>query len=117
MGLFFENGLISVSGWSEHQNIEGMEKIREQNRLRKQKQRENQKLLSTSNGSNVTGRVMSRDSHGTDKEIELEKDIYSFNADKPPAKNKKFVKPTVEEIAGYCGERKNLFLFFAYTSF
>lgn len=28
-------------------------------------------------------------------------------ADKPPTKNKKFVKPTVEEIAEYCNERKN----------
>ncbi|MDO4982164.1 MAG: phage replisome organizer N-terminal domain-containing protein [Eubacteriales bacterium] len=100
------DGFIMLPGWSEHQNIEGMEKIREQNRLRKQKQRENQKLLSASNGSNVTGRVMSRDSHGTDKEIELEKDIYSFNADKPQKKSKTFVPPTLEEVTQYISEKK-----------
>lgn len=48
---------FSIAGWQEHQNIEGMDKIREQNRIRKQKQRERQKLLLESD--------MSRDSHGT----------------------------------------------------
>ena len=50
-----DNGFFTIAGWEEYQNIEGMEKIREQNRLRKQKQRENQKLLD----------AMSRDGHGT----------------------------------------------------
>ena len=40
-----DNGFFAIAGWEEYQNIEGMEKIREQNRLRKQKQREKQKLL------------------------------------------------------------------------
>ena len=39
------DGFFAIAGWEEYQNIEGMEKIREQNRLRKQKQRDNQKLL------------------------------------------------------------------------
>lgn len=63
---------LSIAGWEEHQNIEGMEKIREQNRLRKAAQRERQKAL-----------PMSRDSHGTvtqchatdkDKEEDIDKD-------------------------------------------
>lgn len=41
-----EDDGFSVVGWEEYQNIEGMDKIREQNRLRKQKQRESQRLLS-----------------------------------------------------------------------
>lgn len=49
------NGFLLVDGWEEHQNVEGMDKIREQNRLRKRKQREQQKLLPG----------VSRDSHGT----------------------------------------------------
>lgn len=40
-----DNGFFTIAGWEEYQNIEGMEKIREQNRLRKQRQREKQKLL------------------------------------------------------------------------
>lgn len=50
-----DQGFFSIAGWEEHQNIDGMERIREQNRLRKQRQRENQKLISD----------MSRDSHAT----------------------------------------------------
>jgi predicted phage replisome organizer len=67
------NQFISISNWEKHQNVDGLEKIREQERLRKQKQREKQKLLS-----------VSRDSHGTvtlghatdiDLEIDKEKDV------------------------------------------
>lgn len=62
-----------VSGWQEYQNIEGMDKIREQNRIRKQNQRERQRLAIESN-SHVT----SRDSHATeeDKERDKEKELY-----------------------------------------
>jgi predicted phage replisome organizer len=72
-----DDGFISVIGWEEYQNIEGMDKIREQNRLRKQRQRENQRLLEG----------MSRDSHGTvtqchaieeEKEEDQEKEFHSF---------------------------------------
>lgn len=66
------NGFLLVDGWEEHQNVEGMDKIREQNRLRKRKQREQQKLLPG----------VSRDSHGTvtqshatEEEREEEKEI------------------------------------------
>ena len=38
-------GFINVIGWEEHQNIDKLAEIREQNRLRKQRQREKQKLL------------------------------------------------------------------------
>ena len=75
--VVMDQGFFTIAGWDEYQNIEGMEKIREQNRLRKQKQREKQKLLPD----------VSRDSHGTitqshatdieeekEKEKELEKD-------------------------------------------
>lgn len=66
-------GFLLIPGWDEYQNIEGMDKIREQNRLRKQKQRENSKLLPDMS-RNVTGQ--SRDSHATeeDKEEDIEKD-------------------------------------------
>ena len=69
------HGFFSIAGWEEYQNIEGMDKIREQNRIRKQRQREKQKLLLEP----------SRDSHGTvtqghaieeDKDKEEDKDIY-----------------------------------------
>ena len=68
------DNILHISNWEKYQNIDGMEKIREQNRLRKQRQRERQKLLTD----------MSQDSHVTvtqghateeDKEEDIDKDI------------------------------------------
>ena len=53
------NGIINIANWEKHQNIDGLDKIREQNRLRKQAQRERKKLLSLPENNS------SRDSHGT----------------------------------------------------
>lgn len=69
--VVMSNGCFTIAGWSEHQNIDGMDKIREQNRLRKQRQRENQKLLpDVSRDSHVTV----TQSHATEEEIEEEKE-------------------------------------------
>ena len=72
-----ENGFFTIAGWEEYQNIEGMEKIREQNRLRKQRQRQNQALLDVSRDSHVTVTVC----HAIEEEEEedKEKEIHSFN--------------------------------------
>lgn len=53
--------ILKISNWENYQNIEGMEKVREQNRLRKQRQREREKLLLEESHD------MSRDSHAIDK--------------------------------------------------
>lgn len=68
--IVLDDGYFSITGWEEHQNIEGMDRIREQNRIRKQRQREKERLIAES-------RVMSRDSHVAeeDKDKEEEKDI------------------------------------------
>ena len=63
---------FTIAGWEEHQNIEGMEKIKEQNRLRKQRQRERQRLLPEMS-RDVTGQ--SQQSHATDIDIEQEKEL------------------------------------------
>ena len=60
-------GFFSIAGWEEYQNIEGMDKIREQNRLRKQKQRAKAALPEVCH-------VTSRDSHATEEDKEDEKD-------------------------------------------
>ncbi|HHQ6781102.1 TPA: phage replisome organizer N-terminal domain-containing protein, partial [Staphylococcus aureus] len=61
------NGVIKVTNWEKHQNVEGLEKIRAQNRLRKQKQREKEKKL-------INSHVTSRDSHATEEEKEEERE-------------------------------------------
>ena len=67
-----DNGFFAIAGWDEHQNIEGMEKIREQNRLRKAAQRERQKALNAPVSRDSHGTVT--ESHATDKEEEKEED-------------------------------------------
>ena len=67
-----DQGFFTIAGWEEYQNIEGMEKIREQNRIRKQRQREKQKLLpdaSRDSHGTVT------ESHATEEDIEKEEDL------------------------------------------
>lgn len=73
-------GVIKISNWEKHQNIEGLDKIREQNRLRKQKQRERQKLLPNNH-------VKSRDGHATELEEELEREEDKEKTPSLPYKN------------------------------
>lgn len=93
--ISFEGDFFSISGWQEHQNIDGMDKIREQNRIRKQNQRTRQKLL-TDGKCHVT----SRDSHATD--IDIDKDIKEtlpIGSVKKSAE--RFTPPTVNEVEEY----------------
>ena len=85
------NGFFSIAGWEEYQNIEGMDKIREQNRLRKQKQRAKALLAEPVHemSRDITGQVTQ--CHATD--IDKEKDKES---DK---KNKKIIKHKYGEYA------------------
>ena len=53
------DGCIQILGWEKHQNVTGLEKIREQNRLRKQKQRQCDK-------SRNVDEDLSRDGHVTE---------------------------------------------------
>lgn len=62
-----DNGFFSIAGWEEHQNIEGMERIREQTRKRVAKHREKQKLLQ--------GSVTVTQGNATDIEEEKEEEI------------------------------------------
>ena len=65
-----DGSYLTIAGWEEYQNIEGMDKIREQNRIRKQRQRANQKLLESKRDCHVTVTQC----HATDIEEDKEKD-------------------------------------------
>lgn len=68
--------VIFIKNWEEYQAIDGMEKVKEQNRIRQAKYREKQKQLSLSNvTSNVTRNADVTLSNGTDKDIDKEIDI------------------------------------------
>lgn len=64
------DNVITIPKWEKHQNIDGMEKIKEQNRARVAKHREKQKLLAV---GNVTSNVTVTECNGIDKEEEKEK--------------------------------------------
>ena len=79
------DGVIMLPNWEKHQNIDGMEKIKEQNRNRSARYRKKQKLLAQNNESNVISNVTDNVTvtHGNaiDKELdkELDKDIEIIN--------------------------------------
>lgn len=74
---------ITIQGWEEHQNVEGMDRVREQNRLRKQRQRERAKLAA-SNDCHVTvaGSHAIEEEGEEEKEEEKEYSIYLSGAEK-----------------------------------
>ena len=93
------DSLIEVSNWEKYQNVEGLEKIREQNRIRKRNQREREKQLL------LESHVTSRDSHATDKNREDKTRIDEIRKEVSAAK--RFTPPTVDEVKAYCDERGN----------
>lgn len=74
-----ENGFFCISGWQEHQNIEGMDKIREQTRRRVAAHRERQKMLAE---SNATGSVTVTYGNATDIDKEEDKEREKEKEDK-----------------------------------
>lgn len=85
LGMISSNGSsFCIANWQEYQNIEGMDKIREQNRLRKQRQRERLEnepqspALPPSRDSHVTVTP----SHATDIEEDIDTDIDTITVSK-----------------------------------
>ncbi|WP_142155681.1 phage replisome organizer N-terminal domain-containing protein [Bacillus sp. FSL K6-0994] len=69
-----EQNYISICNWEKHQNLDALEKIREQNRLRKQKQRKKQSLPQPKNNMSRDVTINVTPSHATDIDKELDKD-------------------------------------------
>jgi uncharacterized phage protein (TIGR02220 family)/predicted phage replisome organizer len=65
-----DSGFFSIAGWQEYQNIDGMDKIREQNRIRQANFKQRQKLLK----GNVTDNVTVTEGNATEEDIEEDKD-------------------------------------------
>ena len=92
------DSILMVSNWEKYQNVDGLEKIREQTRKRVAKHRE----LKALDVCNVTV----TDGNATELELELELDR-DKDRDKDIKSNSRFTPPTLEEIKKYCLERKN----------
>lgn len=117
-----ENGVLRLVGWEEHQNAEGLEKIREQNKLRKQKQRaKGASDKPFSEESEDTSRDMSRDvsrdghvtvtlCHATEEEEgeeETEKEFHSF-VRSAPTEEEIFIERKVQD-AGFEGKDAEIY--------
>lgn len=63
------DGVITIPNWEKHQNIDALEKMREQSRISSAKYREKQKLIK----SDVTSDVTATSCDGTDKKREEKK--------------------------------------------
>lgn len=95
--IITQEGFFAIAGWEEHQNSEGMDRIREQTRQRVAKHREKQKILLDSVTCNVTvtqGNAIDIDKD-IDKDIDIDKNIIMPDSDesgKPTPKKSKPVK-------------------------
>jgi predicted phage replisome organizer len=101
-----DNGFFSIAGWNEYQNIEGMEKIREQTRHRVTAHRQKQKALSAAAQSNVTCNVTVTQSNATEEDIDIdkekEKEYRDMGASAPnPSPSHKPKKPVKHKYGEY----------------
>ena len=95
------DNIMMISNWEKYQNVEGLEKIREQTRIRVANHRSKQKQLEC----NVTSNVTVTECNATDiDKNRLEEDK---KEEKNNSKTKRFKKPSVEDIETYCNERNN----------
>lgn len=123
LGIFEEYGMIEVvdgtitiPNWEKHQNVTGMDKIREQNKERqarfKAKQKQNllpapEEKTPSNVISNVTETLPVTLDNGTDIDKELDIDIKEKINKKEKPTASRFVRPSLEEVRDYCTERKN----------
>jgi predicted phage replisome organizer len=75
-----ENHFISITNWEKHQNLDGLDKIREQNRLRKQREREKKKLLSDGHATVTQSHAIEVE---VEEEVEKEKDTTTTTTENP----------------------------------
>lgn len=88
--------ILQLSSWEKYQSIDGLEKIREQNRKRVAKHRENKRL----EAGNVTGNVTVTPGNDIEEEGEEDSDkeleFHSFNRAPQKVESTDFVEKSVE---------------------
>lgn len=103
-----DQGFFSIAGWEEYQNIEGLDKIREQTRKRVAAHREKQKMLT----SDVTLHVTQCNATEEDKEKDIDKErdkenistIVSYLNEKAGTNYRETTKKTQEKIRSRLAE-------------
>ena len=107
-----EDGCFTIEGWEEHQSIEKMEELRDQNRQRQQRWRDRRKAEKEQaalppppenedvNDSNVTNNVMSRGNNAIEEEEEREREKESSSSSSYAREEE---KAKVEALGGELG--------------
>lgn len=101
-----DNGFFSIAGWNEYQNIEGMEKIREQTRQRVAAHRQKQKALAAAVQGNDKCNVTVTQCNETEEDIDIdkekEKEYRDMGASAPnPSPSHKPKKPVKHKYGEY----------------
>lgn len=99
LGMIISDDIgLRLPNWEKHQNIEGLDKIREQNRKRVQQHRERQRQLQLPS-SNVTCNVTVTQSNAIEleEELDIDKKKERKKTTKPKLALAEFVKMTEEE--------------------
>lgn len=110
------DGVITIPNWGKHQSLERIEARREYQKEYQREYRKKQKLLASNEDehkclhkdlckSNINSLEEERDKE-EEVDKELDNNIGAFSPEKTPAR-KKFIKPTLQEVADYCNERGN----------
>lgn len=89
------DGVIAIANWEKHQNVEGLEKIREQNRLRAKRHYDKKK---DSNVSLTLG-VTQPNATDIDKELDKDKEIKNIYIDRFESLWKQYPKKTQKKKA------------------
>lgn len=98
--------VICVSNWEKYQNIEGMERIREQTRKRVAKHRELKRLADSNETCNVT--VTQSNATDIDKDKEIEKEVYIIPPISPLTEDRfsEKMKRAIDDWVEYKKERR-----------
>lgn len=99
-----EDDIISIPNWEKHQNIDGMERIREQTRLRVAKHREKQKKVLQSSSNVTVTKSNAIDKNRIDKN-RIDKSVLSDSDESEPVPTEK-----KKEVKHQYGEYKNVLL-------
>ena len=90
---------ILISNWNKHQNVAGLEKIKEQNRIRQRRYRENQRLLLDTKEQEKKEDTKIIDNRAYNVDSDVMRNV--------TPKKKRFIKPTLQQLNDYRLE-KNL---------
>lgn len=90
---------ILISNWNKHQNVAGLEKIKEQNRIRQRRYRENQRLLLDTKEEEKKEDTKIIDNRAYNVDSDVMRNV--------TPKKKRFIKPTLQQLNDYRLE-KNL---------